>query len=133
MSTKQLDGCSHLELPEKGSAPSCSSLGYTGQLQRTADTLQLLPKTTDRSPQTEGSLAPHPDPWDEVSSLVVVGAGGCSLHRRPHPVFVVLADEDAGQLPQRSHVEGLKQLALMGSEPGWKPTAKANPVFLIMR
>lgn len=52
----------------------------------------------------------------EVSPLVVVGAGCGSLHRRPHAVLVVLADEDAGQLPQGGHVERLKQLALFGRE-----------------
>ena len=49
----------------------------------------------------------------EVSPLVVVGAGGGPLHRRPHTVLVVLADEDARQLPQGSHVERLKELALL--------------------
>lgn len=58
----------------------------------------------------------HSDSWDEVSSLVVVGAGRSPLHRRPHAVLVVLADEDARQLPQGGHVERLKQLALVGSE-----------------
>lgn len=54
----------------------------------------------------------HSDARDEVSSLVVVGAGSSALHRCSHTVLVVLADENARQLPQRCHVEGLKQLAL---------------------
>lgn len=58
----------------------------------------------------------HSESWYEVSSLVVVGAGWRSLHRRPHPVLVVLADEDARQLPQGGHVERLEQLALIGSD-----------------
>lgn len=61
-------------------------------------------------------LVSHSDSWDEVSSLVVVCAGRRPLHRRPHAVFVVLTDKNAWQLPQRSHVERLKQLALIGSE-----------------
>lgn len=60
----------------------------------------------------------HSDSWYEVSSLVVVGAGRGPLHRRPHAVLVVLADEDARQLPQGGHVEGLEQLALIGPEQG---------------
>lgn len=32
----------------------------------------------------------------------------------PHPVVVVLADEDDGQLPEGSDVEGLRDLALVG-------------------
>lgn len=73
---------------------------------------------------------PHPDPWDEVSSLVVVGAGGRSLHGGPHSVLVVLTDKDAGQLPQRSHVERLKQLALVGSEQRGNPNADTTNLFI---
>lgn len=62
------------------------------------------------------AVVSHSESWYEVSSLVVVGAGWRSLHRRPHPVLVVLADEDARQLPQGGHVERLEQLALIGSE-----------------
>lgn len=63
---------------------------------------------------THHTHASHSDPGNEVSSLVVVGAGGGALHRRPHAVLVILADEDARQLPQGGHVERLKQLALNG-------------------
>lgn len=78
-----------------------------GQLQRT-DAAAAAP---DRHAHTtpRGS---HSESRDEVSSLVVVGAGGRPLHRRAHAVLVVLADEDARQLPQSRHVEGLKELAL---------------------
>ena len=55
----------------------------------------------------------HSDPRDKVSSLVVVGAGRGSLHRRSHAVLVVLTDKDARQLPQGRHVEGLEYLALV--------------------
>lgn len=58
---------------------------------------------------------PHSESGDEVAPLVVVGAGRRPLHRRPHAVLVVLTDEDAWQLPEGGHVEGLKQLTLMTS------------------
>lgn len=100
-----------------GSASSCYSLGSRGPAAaHGGDALQLLPQTSaDPSRQTI-TLVSHPDPWDEVSSLVVVGAGGRPLHRRAHAVFVVLTDENARQLPQRRHVERLEQLALIGSK-----------------
>lgn len=100
-----------------GSASSCYSLGsYRPAAAHGRDALQLLPKTSAATYRQTITLASHPDPWDEVSSLVVVGAGGRPLHGRPHAVFVVLTDENARQLPQRSHVEGLEQLALIGSK-----------------
>lgn len=117
MSTKQLDGCSHLQLPGKAPPLPVIVSVLTGRLQRTAETPCSSWPEPQQSP-TEQTTPPvsHSDPWDEVSSLVVVGAGGRSLHGRAHPVFVVLADKDARQFPQRSHVERLKQLALIGLE-----------------
>lgn len=105
-----------------GSASSCYSLGsYRPAAAHGRDALQLLPKTSAMASrqtliQQTITLVPHPDPWDEVSSLVVVGAGGRPLHGRPHAVFVVLTDKNARQLPQRSHVVRLEQLALIGSK-----------------
>lgn len=110
-----------------GCAFSCCSLGSSRPAAAHGrDTLQLLPQTsavthTHPTKERTARLGSHSDPRDEVSSLVVVGAGGRSLHRRAHSVFVVLADKDARQLPQRSHVEGLKQLALIGLERKMKP------------
>lgn len=135
MSIKQLDGWSHLQLP--GQAPPLPVLlsVLTGRLHG-RDPLQLLPQTSAIPPQTlntqQTEQASHSDPGDEVSSLVVVGAGRGSLHRRPHSVFVVLADEDARQLPQRRHVEGLKQLALIGSHQRWNPDANTPAHFWIL-
>lgn len=105
-----------------GSASSCSSLGsYRPAAAHGGDALQLLPQTSalaSRQTISQQTITPvsHPDPWDEVSSLVVVGAGGRPLHRRPHAVFVVLTDKNARQLPQRRHVETLEQLALIASK-----------------
>lgn len=73
--------------------------------------LQRRPRTATLTQHHEGS---HSESRDEVPPLVVVGAGSRPLHRRAHAVLVVLADEDAGQLPQSRHVEGLKDLALQG-------------------
>lgn len=63
-----------------------------------------------------GAFVSHSDSWNEVSSLVVVGAGRRSLHRRPHAVLVVLTDEDTRQLPQGGHVERLEELTLVDAE-----------------
>lgn len=105
-----------------GLASSCYSLGsYRPAAAHSRDALQLLPKTSaiaSRKTIIKQTITrvSHPDPWDEVSSLVVVGAGGRPLHGCPHAVFVVLTDKNARQLPQRSHVERLEQLALIGSK-----------------
>lgn len=56
--------------------------------------------------------ASYPQTRDEIPSLVVIGASSRSLHRRTHAVFVILANENAGQLPQRCHIIRLKDLTL---------------------
>lgn len=134
MSIKQLDGCSHLQLPGQASPLPVLVSVLTGRL-HSRDPLQLLPQTSAIPPQTytteQTQHTSYSDPGDEVSSLVVVGAGGRSLHRRPHSVFVVLADEDAWQLPQRCHVEGLKKLALIGSQQRRSPDVQNTTHLLI--
>lgn len=62
---------------------------------------------------TQADRKTHSDARDEVSSLVVISAGSRALNRRSHAVLIILAYEDARQLPQCRHVEGLKQLALV--------------------
>lgn len=98
-----------------GSASSCSSLGSDTPAAAHGSGAAACGLNLSSYPQT-ATVGSHPDAGDEVSSLVVVGAGGRSLHRRPHSVLVVLADKDARKLPQRSHVERLEQLALIGAE-----------------
>lgn len=121
-------------------ASSCYSLGPNGQRQSTvirhtaaaAQDRHIYPPCLT-PPCSSNVLASHSEPRYEVSPLVVVGAGCSSLHRRAHAVLVVLADEDARQLPQSGHVVRLKELALIGSERshkvlcrGIKSTAEAH-------
>lgn len=54
----------------------------------------------------------YPETRNELPPLEVVCAGCGSLHRRAHPVPVVLTDEDHRQLPQSGHVVGFKDLTL---------------------
>lgn len=94
-------------------ASSCYSVGPYGPAAAYGQQTLQLPPTTSMF-YVSAVFVSHSDSRYEVSSLVVVGAGGRSLHRRAHAVLVVLADEDARQLPQGGHVEGLENLAL-----GW--------------
>lgn len=112
-----------------GSASSCYSLGSYRPAAGDAP-CSFCPKPQQLPTEQTATLVSHSDPWYEVSSLVVVGAGGRSLHRRPHSVVVVLTDKDAGQLPQRSHVERLEQLALVGLEQRRNPNANTANLFI---
>ena len=53
------------------------------------------------------------DTGDRIASCVVGGVGRRSLSRGSHAILVVLANEDAGQVPKFSHVEGFEDLALV--------------------
>ena len=53
------------------------------------------------------------DTGDRIASSVVRGVGGRSLGRGTHTVLVVLANEDAGQIPKLSHVECFEDLTLV--------------------
>ena len=56
----------------------------------------------------------HLDSRNVVSSGVKLGVGCSTVLGRTHTVVIVLTDEETGELPQSSHVEGLKDLALVG-------------------
>ena len=49
----------------------------------------------------------YPDPRNIVSTGVVSGAGRSSVRRRPHPIPIVLTDENGGEIPEFGHVIGL--------------------------
>lgn len=55
---------------------------------------------------------PYPQPRNEVASLIVVSAGCGSLHRRSHPIAIILTDENTRQFPQSCHVVSFKYLTL---------------------
>lgn len=61
----------------------------------------------------------YPETRNELSPLEVVCAGCSSLHGCPHPVPVVLTDEDDRQLPQSCHVVGFKDLTLQSAHVGF--------------
>ena len=71
----------------------------------------------------------YPYPGNVVSPGVVVRAGRCPLLRCSHCIMVVLTDEETGQLPQSSHVEGFKHLegsqgiSFKNSKVAWKINA----------
>lgn len=58
----------------------------------------------------------YPDTRNEFSSLVIVCAGCSSLHRRAHTIPVVFTNKYGGQLPERCHIVGFKNLALWSTQ-----------------
>lgn len=53
------------------------------------------------------------DTRDGITASVVGGVGRSSLSRGTHTILVVLADEDARQVPKLGHVECLEDLTLV--------------------
>lgn len=124
------DSCMHAHTcncQDRLSASSCYSLGPNGQRQCTvirhtaaaAQDRHIYPPCLT-PPCSFNVLVSHSESRYEVPPLVVVGAGCSSLHWCPHAVLVVLADENARQLPQSGHVVRLKELALIRSERSHK-------------
>ena len=83
------------------------------------------------SPRTREEMVgdqSHLDTGDSIASSVVGGVGRRSLGRGTHTVLIVLAYEDAGQVPEFSHVERFEHLTLVAGTVTVK-SKSGNVVF----
>mmetsp|Transcript_7944 Transcript_7944/g.18625 ORF Transcript_7944/g.18625 Transcript_7944/m.18625 type:complete len:248 (-) Transcript_7944:107-850(-) len=87
----------------------------------------------DRLAHRQHVHAVHLDARHVVAARVVVRVGRATLLGSAHAVLVVLANVDERQLPQRSHVHGLVELALVGRAVSVKCHRHAAVALVLVR